>query len=458
MRRNLSVAVILLAALTLVLGACTPPASTAPTPAPATEGTAAPSSGINPETGVKVESETPVLVESARALPAVLNEQNAWFSALSPDGAHIAYYLESGRGKDRVSQICIYTFDGAGKKCYNLPADKWLGYPYQLQWSPDGSMVTFTENPVEFGYDADIWVMKVADGTFSDITDDGVVGSWRQPTGTPGSVVDYLPMWNPADGKIYFWRFQSSGEYMVFTVGIYRIAATGGDAELVQDLTQAIPMSTVLFKQEVFFMDGPSAMSPDGKNIAALVSTADEMGAVQVSLWQIPVDGTGPKQLMAPDAFNAALPEWSEWPAVPVGTAWTADSKGIVTFAVSNDTHTPFMVFYYTDVASGTSTPVVDFKSVADPEGYFEPAPGGTIPWRAYSPWSGSMSPKGDKVLMVTNLGGTIGLLTAQLPPSGSLPVISASTDSPSSTTASRSSRSVDGKVTVYGLLLKVKE
>jgi hypothetical protein len=37
------------------------------------------------------------------------------------------------------------------------------------------------------------------------------------------------------------------------------------------------------------------------------------------------------------------------------------------------------------------------------------------------------MSPKGDKVLMVTDLSGVIGLLTSQLPPSGALPVVSAS-------------------------------
>ena len=103
-------------------------------------------------------------------------------------------------------------------------------------------------------------------------------------------------------------------------------------------------------------------------------------------------------------------------------------------------------------------TPVVDFKGLADPEAYFEPAPGTDIPIRYFSPWTGSMSPKGDKILMVNNLGGVAGLLTAPLPPSGSLPVVSATTDGSTTTTASRSSRSQDGKVTVYGLLLKVKE
>ena len=64
--------------------------------------------------------------------------------------------VQTGRGRDRTSQICIYTFDGAGKKCHDLPVDQWAGYPYQLQWSPESTMVAFTENPVEFANDADI--------------------------------------------------------------------------------------------------------------------------------------------------------------------------------------------------------------------------------------------------------------------------------------------------------------
>jgi hypothetical protein len=70
----------------------------------------------------------------------------------------------------------------------------------------------------------------------------------------------------------------------------------------------------------------------------------------------------------------------------------------VVTFAVSKDVHTPFILFYHVDLGNGVVTPVVDFKNLADPEAYFEPAPGTNIPLRYYSPWTGSMSPKGDKL------------------------------------------------------------
>ena len=91
----------------------------------------------------------PVTVESARALPSVVDETDPWFAALSPDGAHLAYYTEVGRGRDRTGQICLFTFDSAAKLCSDLSRDLFIGYPYQLQWSPDSSMVAFSENSLD---------------------------------------------------------------------------------------------------------------------------------------------------------------------------------------------------------------------------------------------------------------------------------------------------------------------
>ena len=284
----------------LVLVACAPaPPSATPAPnTPVSAPTATPELGAAEEAtatemptqeAVVVEAAAgPVTVESVRALPSVVDETDAWFAALSPDGAHLVYYTEEGRGQDRTGQICLYTFNTAAKMCYDLSRDLFLGYPYQLQWSPDSSMVAFSENPVEFGYDGDIWLFKVADGSFTNLTDDGQTGSWRQPTGTPSPNVDYLPAWNPADGQIYFWRFVSTGEYLKFSLGLYRVSPEGGEVELVRDLTQAVPGAVPLFKQEGFFyLDGLSAISPDGQTLAALLTGIDEFGVMQTGLWLI---------------------------------------------------------------------------------------------------------------------------------------------------------------------------
>lgn len=449
--------------LMLVLVACAPPPSPVP-PAPATlppASAAAATAEVAPaQEAVETEAAGPVTVESARSLPSVLDETDAWFAALSPDGAHIAYYKEEGRGQDRTGQICLFTFASAGKSCYDLSRDLFLGYPYQLQWSGDSSMIAFSEDPVELGYESDIWLFKVADGSFANLTDDGQTGTWRQPTGTPSPNVDYLPAWNPADGQIYFWRFASQGEYMQFTLGLYRVSPEGGEAELVRDLTAAVPRSALVFEQEGFFLDGPSAISPDGQALAALLSAVDEFGRRQTGLWAIDLAdaGAAPQELMSPSAFTAALPAWQEYPTSPSGLSWTADGQGVLAMARSKATHTPFTLFYYVDVASGAIAPVVDFSGLPDSEAYFEPAPGSDIPFRFFSPWTGSLSPQGDKLLMLNDLAGVMGLLAAPLPPDGALPVVSATTEESTASTASRSSRSQDGKVLLYGLLLSVRE
>ncbi len=343
----------------------------------------------------------------------VLDEKEPMFAAVSPDGAYIAYYLDVGSGQDRKGQICLYTFSSAAKACHDLTRDKFAGYPYQLQWSPDSSMITFTENPAEFGYESDIWLFKVADGSITNLTDDGITQGWRDAQrldpATPIQL-DYLPAWNAADGKIYFWRGNPI-EYMKFNAGIYRIDPKGGEPEMVRDLTTAVPSSLPVFKQENFYLDGPSAVSPDGKRVAALLTSMDEFGGLQTSLWEIDLADTSiaPRELITPGGFNAALPAWQEFPAYPAGLTWTGDSKGIITYAHSENTYTPFTIFYHADAASGAVTPVVDFSGLADEAAYADYAPGSDLPMRYFSPQTASISPQGDKLLMLSDLAGVVG-------------------------------------------------
>ncbi len=430
------------------------PAATAePTTAP--EATAEPAM-LAAEANVPLDENAPVKVESARAIIDVVGDRKAVLAALSPDGAHLAYFLPGSR---RIAgQICIFTFDSAAKNCNDLPLDQFRGYPYQLQWSPDSAMIAFTENPIDLGNDADIWTLTVADGSVKNLTDDGVVGAWTMPTGTPSAVVDFLPMWGPTDGKIYFWRYQGQGAFGNYTLGIYSLDAAGGEPVMVADVAAAVPLALPIFHQERFSMDGPSAISSDGTHVAVQLTALGDLGQSATGLYVINLaDGTA-TMLMDAEAYNAALPEWNDFPATPSGVSWTADSKAVVTMSTTSNSREPFTVFYYADAAGGGVTPVVDFSTLATREDYMQPLSGTTIPARWFSPWTGTLSPNGDKVLMVNDLTGITGLMSANLPPTGTVPAISATTDVSLMSTASRSSRSADGKVTIYGLLLTVTE
>ena len=402
-----------------------------------------------------------VTVESARLVTAVVADEQAYFAALSPDGKQIAWFNQTGRGKDLNGRICLFTFESAAKQCYDFPAGKFLGYPVSLQWSLDSKRIAYTENPLQLGYDSDIWVLNVADGAIADLTDDGVTGNWQYQAGAPQALVDYLPMWNPADGKIYFWRAIPQG-YPKYQFGLYSIAPEGGAPVQLADLTTVVPNQLPTFDYQLYYMDGSSAISPDGTKIAVLLSIYSEMGgsSANLSLIDLKQAAAAPKQLMTYENFQSAIPAWATLPANPRGLSWTADGKNVVVAALSSDISNkfPFLVFYNVAADGSGYKPVVDFSGLADQSAYVAAAPGSTLPWRAYSPWTGSLSPKGDKVLMLNDLSGSIGLFTAPLPPNGQLPLISTTAPQSLSSTVVRASRSSDGKVTMYGLLLTVKE
>ena len=143
----------------------------------------------------------------ARQVADVVDEKQAVGAAVSPDGKYMAWYQETGRVRKKEQQICIFTFESAGKQCYTMAEKAYMGYPYQLKWSPDSTQIAFSENPIQLGYESDIWVMNVADGTFTDLTQDDLTGSWQTfvSQGTQPNL-DYLPAWNEKDGAIYFWR------------------------------------------------------------------------------------------------------------------------------------------------------------------------------------------------------------------------------------------------------------
>ncbi len=423
------------------------------TEAPAEEATAADATAPEAPTEEAAASGGVVVVESGRQVTNVVNESDVPFAAISPDGSFIAWFAQTGRRRDRTGQICLFTFANADKTCHDMPTGEFRDWPYQLQWSPDSTMIAFTENPIQLGNDSDIWVFTVADGSFQDLTDDGVTGSWR---GQADALIDYLPAWNPADGSIVFWRVVPQGN-MQFDIGLYKVTPDS-EAEQIRDLTQDLGQQLPLFDQEVFYMDGFSAMSPDGTKLAAIVSGFDQFGALQPSLWMIDLADTtaAPVQLMTNADYQSAIPTWPGIPANPVGLSWTADGA-IVTVGFSNmGNSTPFMVFYYVDSAAGTFTPVVDFSGIEDANAYFATAPGSNLPWRAYSPWTGSLSPAGDQLLMVNDLTGSMGLFTADLPPTGDLPVVGTAADQSVMSTVTRSSRAVTGKMLIYGLLLTV--
>jgi len=319
-------------------------------------------------------------------------------------------------------------------------------------------LIAFSENFLTLGNESDIWIYDVAAGTYSDITDDGVTGYYH---GETGFALDYLPMWNKADGMIYFWRSVPDNATLTTTRVLMKIDSAGGEPEVVRDLSKETGQALLVFDSEYYYLDGISDLNPEGNKIAVLVTDpSDPYNSPLNGLWLVDLtsaDST-PQQLMTIEQFQSASTPFQTMPAMPVGISWTGDGKGVIAGAFSNDTHSPLTIFYYIDIESGKVTPIVDFSQVPDYESLYSEVDEAGLPMRYYSPWTAVMSPNRDSLLMYNDLGGVPGMLQASLPPDGSKPIAVYKGEYSSTGLGTRASSSSDGKVLIYGELLTVEQ
>lgn len=448
---------ILAALMVIVMAAIT---SCAPQPIESPEaGVTGPPQEAAPESAGLISADAPVQVLTERPIGDVVGDRDAAWPAVSPDGTTIAWVKWEGSGLGRrAAELCIYVFATAYNACFETP-ERFSAYPAQLEWSPDSAYVAFSENPLQLGYESDIWVFSLADRAFADLTDDGVEGSWRTlEAGT--YALDYLPKWNASDGLLYFWRSLPLA-FAEASMELYRISPQGGEPELVRDVTETLKGGIPVWDYEFFYMDGPWAISPDGTKAAMTIQALqDYLASPLTGLWLLDLaDPAAQPELLADlEAFQAALPDWQQMAALPRALSWTSDSSGMAVLAQSNDLNLQINLYYFADAASGELMPVADFSSISERESYYAPTDQLPLPPIYYSPWTATLSPAGDKLLMWNDLGGAAGMLAVPMPPGGELPAVVYVTETSTGALRTRSSTSSDGKVILYGLMLTVAE
>jgi hypothetical protein len=470
-------------ALTLALAACGPRSREQPTAAttPTAEQAAAETPAVEaatPEETATVEAEAAdvvteevasgvesevaplITVESETYVGDIINNNNPSLVTLSTDGSMLTWPQAEGRLWNRQGELCTYAFDSAATSCTDAPST-YEGYPYAFFWSPNSASITFTEDPIQLGNESDIWLFDVASGEFNDLTNDNVEGSWVDvPTGTYW--LDYLPMWSPEGDYIYFWRSEPVQVPITFTLQLMRIAPTGGEPELVRDLSQDLAGELLYFSAEYWFMDGVSALSPDGTKVAMILADVENPNEEATNgVWIVDLEDTSaaPRQIADQTALQVGQPSWAaeNFPLVPVGLSWKADSSSIVVMTYNQDQQVPLVVLYDINVASGEMTPLVDFSNVPDGDAYMNQpvSEGGVegVPMRFYSPWTASMSPNNELVLMYQDIANEAGLLVSTLPPSAGLPEVGYVSQVQDTGGDVRSSRGTDGKVLIYNIL-----
>ncbi len=445
MRSRTVVVSILTFILVIILAACGSDSSQAP-------------DGDKPAPDIQPVEDPILVVESERLVTDIIGDERALRAMISPDGSTIAWITQSGSGGDTTLELCAYTFANAVSQCLPFP-DSFLGLPYQLMWSPDSSQIAFTENPISEGLESDIWLFTIDSGAFENRTDDGSTGAWRG-LNADEFILDYFPMWNKADGSLYFFRSAPTMN-LEFTLEVFRLPGDTGEPERVANYSELFTLQLLYFDDEFFYMDGVASISPDGKKIAFLMSSFQNVPDVPANgLWVADLEVGNDTAVQFADTldFQTALPLWQSAPASPVGLAWSADSAGIVVLTMSTNINLSIAPIYYFDSASGDMTSFVDFSGYEDVDSYLtEPGPAG-LSAAYYSPFTTAIAPEKARLMLYNNYAGISGFFVDELPPDDMPPQFTYETTLPGVVTVSRTSASTDGKLLIAGLMLTVTE
>lgn len=186
----------------------------------------------------------------------------------SPDGRQIAFARFSG---NFFSVVTIPALGGTERRLYRGPDHLGGG----LSWSPNGSLIAFSESLERDPTRAWISVLSVSDSSI------------RQISSPPPGWIDRSPSYSPDGGRLAFIRSAVAG----VSNDIYVMAANGG---LAKRLT---------FDHRP--MTGSLAWTPDSREIVFASARSAEMG-----LWVVSADGSIPRPVAGPVGEAA-------WPTIP---------------------------------------------------------------------------------------------------------------------------------------------
>jgi Tol biopolymer transport system component len=226
--------------------------------------------------------------------------------AVSPDGSLLAYV---GTGDEGTPQIFIAGIDGTGvRQVTHAP----IGATSPA-WSPDGTMIAYASSGGEPATAAGVFVLEVATGESTRVT----------------------------DGFVYFMdglQFTPDGSSLVYTDPAPTDDCSFPGCGHIGTVTIAGGLSTVLFGPgteawEVVSSAGNGSLSPDG----SLVTFTGPTPLQDVTRWVANADGTGLRQL--PGCYDG----------VPAGT-WSPDGSRI---ACNESLPPTYAVILVVDVATG---------------------------------------------------------------------------------------------------------
>jgi len=351
----------------------------------------------NAQSGLKVTEVKPVFSKTT----------NARYAVLSPDGKTIVYTGTSNSSQ----QPCLYDIASEKETCITLtPQNRAPITSYT--WAPDSKHIAFAQDPWRVMRDSDLWIIDVEKGTAADVTDDDYDGNLLSLDKNPTPVnIDYTPRFDPTGSIVYFFRTIRDTTTKSYTLDLYKIPVTGGEAEYVHTLLGAADDLTNSVYDTSFIMNlhGVADISPDGKTLAVAIQPIKKESQSR-GIWLMDTSGSGaPTPLVSiTSEFRTGMPAFIKDFMPAISLQWEKSGKGILvsvldaTGAVSN------MIrgnLYYVEVATKQITPLLDFSDIASAREAITPDKDGIV--RAqFTPFYVAYLPANDAVL--TFYGNTI--------------------------------------------------
>lgn len=286
---------------------------------------------------------------------------------LAPNGETIAW-VEPQVG------LCTYALAAQTTACtpWPWPDDYMSAFTrydsMYFEWSPDSQYLALAQDSFRLFYDSDIWIYKIADASFINLTEDNFSGVMLVDSPTVHLIpIDYSPVWGPNSDEIYFFRTNvpppsDSRREFFEGLSLYKVSLDTGLSILISD-----------FSDQLSFYAAAASMSDDGRYLAfwGYIEHPTPSWQGQGGIYVFDTADNTLKQIVDIDSFKTGMPEWvTQWRITSNSSLqWVANGQGLLISGMGSNENLEgdLLNYYYVDPVANTITPLLDLTLTTVP-------------------------------------------------------------------------------------------